>query len=128
MKKSLAILALGTVGALSHVPAFAADPAPERVSHYEAQKGESIEQTIAILLETNAKLKELLAGEMGEYDIHDIHSLSYTLEDSLMAIANEVKQLHGTVADMHFASEGQDRDAVIDYGKAYLSGVEKIIK
>ncbi|MFT3759632.1 DUF6746 family protein [Thauera sp.] len=127
IKQSFAILALAAFGTLGSLPLHAEDSAP-RVNHYEAKKGESKEETIAILRETNAKLKELLDGEMGEYDIHDVHSLCYTLEDALLALGgDEAKRLHKIVTDMHFSSEGLDRDAVIDYGRAYLSGIEKLI-
>lgn len=128
LKETLTVLALGTLVGLSG-PAHANDAqAANRVAHYAAQQADSIEQTMKNLRETNAKLKELLAGEVGEYDIHDIHSLSYTLEDSLTRIADEIKQLHNTVADMHFASEGLKREAVIDYGAAYLAGIERLIQ
>jgi hypothetical protein len=126
IKQSFAILALAAFGTLGSLPVHAEDSAP-RVDHYEARKGESKEETIAILRETNAKLKELLDGEMGEYDIHDVHSLCYTLEDALLALGGEAKDLHKIVTDMHFASEGQDREAVIDYGRAYLNGIDKLL-
>ncbi|WP_288025234.1 DUF6746 family protein [Thauera sp.] len=127
IKKTLASITLGALTVVSSA-ALANDAAPaNRVSHYQGQQAESIVQTMANLREANAKLRALLAGEVGEYDIHDIHSLSYTLEDSLARIAEEVKQLHNTVADMHFASEGLKRDAVIDFGTAYLEGIDKIV-
>lgn len=129
INRTFTALAIGVMAGLA-APAWANDAqqAPNRVSHYAAQKAGSIDEALANLREANAKLTALLAGEVGEYDIHDIHSLSYTLEESLERIGKEIKQLHGTVADMHFASEGLNRDAVIDYGKAYLSGIEKIVK
>lgn len=126
--KIFTALVIGTLTSLS-APVWANDAqAPNRVAHYTAQKAGSIDETLVNLREANAKLKSLLAGEVGEYDIHDIHSLSYTLEESLARLAEEIKQLHNTVADMHFASEGLNRDAVIDYGEAYLSGIGKIVQ
>lgn len=128
INRTFTALAIGVMAGLA-APAWANDAqAANRVSHYAAQKAGSIDETMANLREANAKLSALLAGEVGEYDIHDIHSLSYTLEESLERIGKEIKQLHGTVADMHFASEGLNREAVIDYGKAYLSGIDKIVK
>ncbi|THF56866.1 DUF6746 family protein [Pseudothauera rhizosphaerae] len=126
MKKILTLAALAACTALAPA-AHAADPQPPRVDHYQAKKGGNIEETVAILRDANKKLAELLAGEVGEYDMHDIHSLCYTIEDSLKAINAELRSLSETAADLHFATEGQNRDAVIDYGDAYLSGVRKII-
>lgn len=127
MKKILAIIALGACAALPSA-AFSQEQAPARVDHYQAKAADGVEEAVANLREANRKLAELLAGEVGEYDIHDIHSLSYTLEESLLRIADELRQLHGIVADMHFATEGQQREAVIDYGEAYLSEIGKIFK
>jgi len=127
IKKTLTFLALGTLVGLP-VTSWANDGmSANRVSHYQARKAGSIDEAMADLREANARLRTLLAGEVGEYDIHDIHSLSYTLEESLLRITEELRALHNTVADMHFASEGLKREAVIDFGTAYLDGIGKIV-
>ena len=90
INKTVTAVAIGLM-AVMNTPSWANDAqAPNRVSHYAAQKADSIEQTMANLREANAKLKSLLAGEVGEYDIHDIHSLSYTLEESLARLADDL--------------------------------------
>jgi hypothetical protein len=121
------LIALAAACAMLAAPLHAADPAPPRVDHYQARQADGIAETVANLKEANRKLAELLGGEVDEYAMHDIHSLSYTIEESLLRLANELRQLHGIAGDMHFATEGMKRDAVIDYGEAYLSGVRKII-
>lgn len=110
-------------------PVALADEAvpPPRVDHYQARQADDIVQTIANLREANQQLEAILAGEVGEYDIHDVHSLCYTIEDSLARLADELRRLKDVAGDLHFASEGQKRSDVIEYGKAYLSGVRKII-
>ena len=116
------------------VPTYAV--AQERVDHYQGKQAENVDQATANLREANAELAELLSGEVGEYDIHDIHSLSYTLEESLARLINEtedperVEQLEHLLAeveDMHFQSEGLDREGVIDHGTMYLNGISKLI-
>lgn len=127
MTKTLALLALSTLPVFA-LNAHSDQPPPNRVDHYQAAKADSTEEVMANLREANAKLAALLAGEVDDYAIHDIHSLCYTLEDSLLRLSEEFQALHGIVADMHFASEGLKREAVIDYGEAYLAEIGKLLK
>ncbi len=127
MKKALSTTML-TLGVCLSPFAIAAEAADNRVAHYQAAQADSVEATLRNLREANRKLTELLAGEVTDHDIHDIHSLSYTLEDSLQGLIKELRSLHDTVADMHWQSEGLKREAVIDYGEAYLDGIGKIIQ
>lgn len=122
----LALVAACTVW----TPAALADDAAAapRVDHYQARQADSVAQTIANLKEANQQLEAILAGEVGEYDMHDVHSLSYTIEDSLARLSEELLKLKDLAGDMHFASEGLKRDEVIEHGKAYLDGVGQIIK
>ena len=106
---------------------FAADNAGPRVAHYQALHSETVEEAVANLRDSNRKLAELLAGDVTDHDMHDIHSLAYTLEDTLQRLIDELRLLHDTVADMHWATEGLKRDAVIDYGEAYLDGIGRIM-
>ncbi|HRD34986.1 MAG TPA: hypothetical protein PLR02_12100 [Rhodocyclaceae bacterium] len=126
MKSSFACIALSAAIAFA-LPAHAAEPRPDRVDHFQAKQADNVAEAVANLREANAKLAELLAGDVNDYAMQDIHSLSYTVEESLARIIDELKMLLDTAGDMHFATEGLKRDAVIDYGDAYLSGVRKII-
>lgn len=126
MKHSLAFVALSAIIAMAP-SAHAAEPPPQRIDHFQAKHADSVEEAIANLRDANAKLAQLLSGEVNDYAMHDIHSLSYTVEESLTRIIDEMKMLLDTAGDMHFATEGLKREAVIDYGDAYLSGVRKVI-
>lgn len=126
MKRSAAFILLSTAIAFASTT-HANEPRPERVDHFQAKQADGVVEAIANLREANAKLAELLSGEVNDYAMNDIHSLSYTVEESLTRIIEEMKMLLDTAGDMHFATEGLKRDAVIDYGDAYLSGVRNII-
>ncbi|MFN3987880.1 MAG: DUF6746 family protein [Rhodocyclaceae bacterium] len=126
LKHTLTCFALAAGLALAPAT-HSADTSAGRVAHFEAARGDTLDETMANLKEANRKLAELLAGEVDDHAMHDIHSLSYTLEESLLRIIDELRLLHDTAADMHFATEGLKRDAVIDYGEAYLSGIRKIV-
>ena len=126
MQKTLSLIALAVAITLSPVT-FANEKAPERVAHYQGKQASGLAEAVANLREANAQLADLLGGEVGEYDIHDIHSLSYTLEESLAKLRKEVENLQGEVESMHFYSEGLDRDEVIQYGNAYLQGIAPLL-
>ncbi|HRQ56185.1 MAG TPA: hypothetical protein PLN31_02110 [Azoarcus taiwanensis] len=127
MKTLILITAFTTLAGLAG-QTLAADNAGSRVAHYQALHSETIEEAVANLRDSNRKLAALLAGDVTDHDMQDIHSLAYTLEDTLQRLIDELGLLHDTVADMHWATEGLKRDAVIDYGEAYLDGVRKIIE
>lgn len=126
MKKTLSLIALAVATTLS-TAAFPQSP-PERVSHYQGKQAAGLAEAVANLREANARLAELLAGEVGEYDIHDIHSLSYTLEESLAKVRKDIEHLQEEVESMHFYSEGLKREEVIQYGNAYLKGIQPLIR
>lgn len=130
MKKTLRLFAPVTVALMLALSpdAFADGKVPERVAHYEAKKAANLDEALANLREANAKLKELLGGEVGEYDIHDIHSLSYTLEEALAEVRKALAGAADDLESMHFYSEGLNRDEVIQYGNAYLDTVERVIR
>jgi len=127
MKKTFTAIAVAACATFAPLTQ-AAEPAQNRVAHFQAKSADGVSEAVANLREANDKLANLLAGEVDDYAMHDIHSLSYTIEESLTRIVAELRLLHDTAADMHFATEGLKRDAVIDYGEAYLSGVRKIIE
>ncbi|MDX5363343.1 MAG: hypothetical protein LPJ91_04225 [Pseudazoarcus pumilus] len=125
MQKTLSLIAVAAAFAFS--PAAFAESPPARVAHYQGKQAEGLAEAVANLREANAKLAELLGGEVGEYDIHDIHSLSYTLEESLAKMRKELEHLQGEVESMHFYSEGLDREEVIQYGNVYLQGIAPLL-
>tara|TARA_R110002049_G_scaffold281887_1_gene461537 strand:+ start:18 stop:413 length:396 start_codon:yes stop_codon:yes gene_type:complete len=105
-----------------------AEQVPERVAHYQGRQAADLDEALTLLRETNAELRELLAGKVGEYDMHDIHSLSYTLEDALADVREALAVAADDLESMHFYSEGLKRDEVIEYGNAYLDTMERIVR
>ena len=127
MTRTLSLIALAT--ALAFAPAaFADDKAPERVSHYQGKQANDVGEAIANLREGNARLKELLSGGVSEYDMQDIHNVSYTLEEAVARLREELGVIADDLENMHFYSEGYKRDDVLEYGNAYLNGIERIVK
>lgn len=127
MKNFLALAALAFGLALS--PAVPAESKPpERVAHHQGKQAAGLEEALNNLREANARLRELLDGPVGEYDMHDIHSLSYTLEDALAELRKALAAAADDLESMHFYSEGLKRDEVLRFGRAYLDTIGRVIE
>lgn len=122
MRRLLLIPALGLFCAAAAVQAD--DDRPE---HFEGERSETLEQALDNLREYNARLSaiverdELTAAEMAE-----IHELSYTLENALERIDDEVDELAEVLEEVHIASEEMNRDTVRKQAPAYLQGSQSL--
>ncbi|MDZ7747806.1 MAG: DUF6746 family protein [Halofilum sp. (in: g-proteobacteria)] len=126
MKRSLAIpfiaLALGLSG-----PALADED--ERVDHFEGKQPESLEEAVALFREYNAKLDQVLASDsLSSADMAEIHRMSYTLENSLGMIRDQLGALRNTLEDVHLASERGDAKTVSNAGQAYLTTARTVVE
>lgn len=96
--------------------------------HFRAQPSATIEQAKENLREYNARLQTLLQGSLGNDEMVQVHQLSYTLEDALKKLNEELAQLAATLEEVHLASEKLDRDAVVSRGRAYLEHAGRFLK
>lgn len=106
-------------------PAWASD---ERSAHFEGTPSATLAQAVANFSESNLKLKTILDGKVTDADMAEVHQLTYTLENALKKINEEMSALAGTLEEVHLASEKLDRDAVLEHGRAYLSVSGQVIK
>lgn len=103
--------------------------ADERPDHYQGKAAETLEQAVANFSEYNRKLAEILAKkELVAADMHKVHELSYTLENALEKIRDELDDLEDVLEEVHEASESADIAEVKKYGQIYLDTARKIIK
>lgn len=123
--KNLALL-MATVVTLGFTPLA---PADERPDHFEGKPAETLEQAVVNFTEYNTKLKELLAQEtLSPQDLHEVHQLTYTLENALAKINTEFAGLEKTLEAIHVASESADAKTVKTQGRAYLDTAGKVIE
>ncbi|MBL1376924.1 DUF6746 family protein [Zobellella iuensis] len=95
--------------------------AETRPDHYQGEPAETLEQAVANFSEYNAKLAELLAGELTPAALNEVHQLTYTLENALAKINEETATLAQTLEEVHIASESNQPQVVKDRGQAYLA-------
>ena len=96
--------------------------------HHEGKPAETLEQAVTNFSEYNHKLEAILNGAVSDNDMHDVHELTYTLENALEKINEELAELAETLEELHQASERMDREAVLEHGRKYLSVSREVVK
>lgn len=112
------------VAGLMTTPALADEDRPD---HFSGKPADTMAEAIANAREANQELAELLDGELSDADLAEIHQLSYTMENALGRIHEEVYQLEGTLEEVHLGSEAFDRGRVRANGEAYLEGMAPLL-
>ncbi|WP_100638903.1 DUF6746 family protein [Marinobacter salexigens] len=108
---------------LISVPALASDD-----DHFKGVPANTLEQAVANFSEYNNKLEKVLAGDLTPEAMNEVHQLTYTLENALQKLDDEIDELEDTLEKVHKASERADPDTVRTAGEQYLSNSRKIIK
>ncbi|MDY6979530.1 MAG: DUF6746 family protein [Pseudomonadota bacterium] len=119
-------LLLASIFALT-LPTFSvnADDEPE---HFEGEPSRTLDEAFRNLAVYNKKLAKLLDGEMTPEKMGEIHILTYTLENALERIEDEVDDLAERLEEVHKASERAQDATVIQKGKIYLEGSGKLLR
>ncbi|MDN6319533.1 MAG: hypothetical protein L0J77_07195 [Marinobacter sp.] len=104
-------------------PVFASDPA-----HFKGQPANTLEKAVANFSEYNNKLDKVLAGDLTPEAMNTVHQFTYTLENALQKLDDEIDELEETLEKVHKASEHADPDTVRSAGEQYLTNSRKIIK
>ncbi|MDR9437237.1 MAG: DUF6746 family protein [Thiohalophilus sp.] len=120
-------LLLATAFALV-IPTFSAQADDDMPEHFEGEPSRTLEEAFKNLGVYNKKLEKLLDGEMTPKKMGEIHILTYTLENALKRIEDDVEDLAETLEEVHKASERAEDDTVMDKGKIYLEESGKLIR
>ena len=101
----------------------------ETVEHFEGKNAESLEEAVTNFKLYNQRLESLLKKDsMSADDVTKVHELTYTLENALAKINDELGKFAVTLEEVHLASEKYDADAVRDHGDAYMEVINTISK
>lgn len=97
--------------------------------HYEGLPAETLPQAKTNFSEYSAKLADIIKQDtLTAEDLHEVHRLTYTLENALGKIASEVSELAETLEAVHLASESGDADTVKSRGQTYLEIARQLVK
>ncbi|PRB82755.1 DUF6746 family protein [Pseudomonas sp. MYb185] len=101
----------------------------ERPAHFKGEPADTLEQAVTNLSEYNAKLDALLAkDELTPMDLHEVHQLTYTLENALHKIQAELEQTAEVLEEVHVASETNQPETVKTRGQVYLETTRLLVK
>lgn len=101
--------------------------APPRPDHYQGLPAPSLETALANLTEYGDRLAAVLAAEnLTPEDLQTVHQLTYTLENALQRIAEDVEVIAEHLEAVHIASERADTATVGEQGQAYLEAVRPL--
>lgn len=121
-----ALLCATVVGlfTLASQPLFASD----RPAHFKGEAIANAQQALATLVETNAKLTTILAGELNPTTMTEVHQLTYTLENALALIPAADDEIKEVLEEVHLGSETMDAERVRNNGEYYLQLAKKLTK
>ncbi len=126
MKKSALVLASSAL--LAFVPSTFASGPGEPISHFKGKPAETLPEAVNNFSEYNARLEAILKGNVSDPAMADVHQLTYTLENALGKISEEVTKLSAKLEELHQASEKLDQKGVIEHGGQYLSASRQLVK
>ncbi|QBM18584.1 hypothetical protein MARI_27250 [Marinobacter sp. JH2] len=117
-------LATAAATLLFTFPAFAG----EDYNHFKGEPAETLTQAVVNLSDYNNKLEQVLSGDLTPESLHEVHQLTYTLENALSKLDDELEDIAERLEKVHKASEHADPDTVKKEGQIYLTKTRTIIK
>ena len=102
--------------------------AEERIDHFAGKPSKTLAEAVTNFNEANQVLRKLLEGEVSYEDLAEIHKLSYTLENALGKLNEEMQALAILLEQIHLGSETGKKEAVKGNGKAYFNIVDTMVQ
>ncbi|NLZ79440.1 MAG: hypothetical protein GX908_08015 [Gammaproteobacteria bacterium] len=102
--------------------------ADDRPEHFKGLAAPDLQTAVANFSEYNKRLEKALSGELTDADLMKIHELTYTLENALEKINDDLEDLADTLEEVHIASETFKRDELKKVAPQYLETSRQIIK
>ena len=116
-----ALLLLGFLGSSAS--------ADERPDHFKGLVPATPAEAVQNFSAYNTRLEELLAREkLSAADLSAVHEMTYTLENALAVIDEELGNVAVLLEELHVASEESGANDVRTRGEAYLAKAREIIE
>lgn len=103
--------------------------ADDAIDHFKGEPAPTLQAALANLATYNPQLQALLAkGQLDNADMMAVHQLTYTLENALARLDDEVDLLEDALEAVHKASENADPATVLEQGRIYLDKASLITR
>ena len=101
----------------------------DRPAHAKGEPADTLQQAVTNMSEYNSKLEALLAkDELGAKDLHEVHMITYTLENALQKIQADLEATAEVLEEVHIASETNKPEVVKEKGHVYLETTGTLVK
>ncbi|MDI5891123.1 DUF6746 family protein [Halomonas rhizosphaerae] len=97
-------------------------------THFEGEPSDSLAEAVANFSKYNQELADLLAkDELTRREIGEIHILTYSLENALEKIEEDVEEMAEVLEEVHLGSETSNVERVRSNGEIYLESARTLI-
>jgi len=118
--------AVALTAMLFTAPAFADE---ERPQHFDAVEPKSLQEALTYFSIYSEALADILDKDaLSGADMHRIHEMSYTLENALAKMREELAGTAEALESVHLASERADAETVRGQGAAFLKTAQQLSK
>jgi hypothetical protein len=101
----------------------------DRAQHFEGKPAKTLDQALSNLRKANKQMETLLAkDELSSDDMNQIHKLSYTMENAMARLDEELEGMANDLEWVHKASERLDEKTIRAKGGAYLKATGELTK
>lgn len=98
-----------------------------RPEHFKGLPADTLDEALANFKTYNEKLKAVLAQDrLSAEDMGAIHQMSYTMENALQKMTQEVGKVAEALESVHLGSETADKERVKILGHYYLMQSAKL--
>lgn len=101
----------------------------DRPEHFKGLPADTLVQAVANFSQYNRELEIFIQQDnLTPQDMHEVHMLTYTLENALAKIQAELIALAEPLEAVHLASERAEPETVKTQGRVYLDNARQIIE
>ena len=120
------LIGLFAAAMMLSLPALA-DDEERQYQHFKPEPSDNLQQAIMNLNEYNAKLQEIINGDLSAQEMAKVHELTYTLEVALARVSKELDVAANSLEEVHLGSEQMNKQRVKGFGKDYLKTLNHLL-
>ncbi|TVR14083.1 MAG: hypothetical protein EA401_05285 [Planctomycetota bacterium] len=107
----------------------ATHPEPERIEHFKGLDAPDWATAVAHLVEYNQQLRAVVAQEsLTHEDMDTVHQLTYTLENAVERIQQDLVVLADALEEVHQASETDDEARLRSNAAIYFEYTQRLLQ
>ncbi|MEM0909692.1 MAG: DUF6746 family protein [Pseudomonadota bacterium] len=103
--------------------------ADDKPKHFKPLESKDLTAAVCNLNKYNKTLDEIVsASEQSVEDMVKVHELTYTLENAIIKIKEELDEIAANLEEVHLASEKIDKEGVTKYATLYQDQLSLLLQ